>query len=174
MPVAKIAIGTDGDVLTMKEGAVTWEEPASEFGDGWLKLFEGNQTQGGRSQIDFELATGTAAAGFLAAQRDTTGLGPYRQFMFQLAWNIGEDTGEELVQAQALIPGVPLGGSVAQENQGVRYIGTLAGLSATCPAILKITTTDASVLGNGSCEPDWGNRGSQGNPNVFWKLWGKR
>ena len=170
-----VACTGSGDSETCQSGFRDQQDPPG-FADGWVKLFEGQKSNvSGGAQIDFDLTDdATTALGFLEAQRDLAGMGPYRQFLFQIAWNIGEDASEELVQAQAVLPGVPLGGSVAQVRQGVRYIGALAGLDSTCPLVLKASTTAVVVEGNGTCGPDWGNRGSQGNVNLFWKLWGKR
>ena len=140
------------------------------FGTPWSKLFEGNFS--GTGQINIQLPNDAGAA-IIAAQRDTEGAGVYRQFMVQFAWNIGTGSGEELVQTQALLPGVPLDGSVGQATQGLRYYGVLPGLDAVCPIFLKASTTAAALLGNGSCQPDWGNRGNA-HPTVFWKLWGRR
>lgn len=173
MPAARLANGNDGDVLVTKSGAAAWAEPTADaFGAGWVKLYDGSKQLSGGAQIDFDLPDGSGAA-ILAAQRDTEGAGVYRQFLVQFAWNIGTGASEELVQSQAYLPGVPLGGSVAQANQGVRYIGTLAGLSTQCPILLKASTSAAALIGNGSCAPDWGNQGNT-NPTIFWKLWGKR
>ncbi|MCY4059056.1 MAG: hypothetical protein OXG44_13725 [Gammaproteobacteria bacterium] len=146
--------------------------PDAHFSIGWVKLFEGSKQLAGGAQIDFDLPEGSGTA-ILAAQRDTEGMGVYRQFMAQFAWNIGTGQAEELVQAQAILPGVPLDGSVAQAGQGVRYIGTLAGLDAPCPILLVASTTAAVLEGNGSCAPGWGNQGET-NPTIFWKLWGQR
>jgi len=154
-----------------------WRAPADPpgFGHGWVKLYEGQSNNvGGGAQIDFDMTTdATEAVGFLAAMRDTAGMGVYRQFLFQVAWNIGTGDSEELVQAQAVLSGVPLEGSVAQVNQPVRYTGVLAGLGNVCPLALKATRTAVTVEGAGMCEVDWGNRGSN-NVNLFWKLWGHR
>ena len=140
------------------------------FETGWLKLYDGSFSGTGQIDIDLPNAAGPA---IIAAQRDTEGAGVYRQFMVQFAWNIGTGEAEELVQTQALLPGVPLDGSVGQATQGLRYYGVLPGLDAVCPIFLKASTTAAALLGNGSCQPDWGNQGNA-HPTVFWKLWGRR
>jgi len=169
-----VACTGSGDSETCQSGFRDQQDPPG-FADGWVKLFEGQKSNvSGSAQIDFDLTSAAdVALGFLEAQRDLAGMGVYRQFLFQLAWNIGSGDAEELVQAQAVLPGVPLGGSVAQARQGVRYVGALSGLTETCPLVLKASTTVVVVEGNGTCSPGWGNRGNQ-NVNLFWKLWGKR
>jgi len=140
------------------------------FATPWAKLYEGNFSGTGQINIALPNAAGPA---IIAAQRDTEGAGVYRQFMVQFAWNVGTGADEELVQTQALLPGVPLDGSVGQATQGLRYYGVLPGLDAVCPIFLKASSTAAALLGNGSCQPDWGNQGNA-HPTVFWKLWGRR
>ncbi len=140
------------------------------FGTPWVKLYNGNFS--GTGQINIQLPNDAGAA-IIAAQRDTEGAGVYRQFLVQFAWNIGTGEAEELVQTQALLPGVLLDGSVGQAGQGLRYYGVLPGLDAVCPIFLKASTTAAALLGNGSCQPDWGNQGNA-HPTVYWNLWGRR
>jgi len=166
-----------GQVLTRNNsGNAQWLDNAgAPFGTGWVKLFEGSQNNiAGSTALDINLtSTTTEAEGFLEAQRDTAGSGPYRQFLWQMAWNIGEGSAEELVQVQAMLPGVPLGGSVAQANQPVAYWGAMSSLNSLCNVALKASRTVVN-FSTSSCRPDWGNRGSAGNVSLFWKLWGKR
>ena len=145
------------------------------FGQGWVKLFEGQENNvGGTAQLSLDLsASATEAKGFLAAMRDVDGAGVYRQFLFQIAWNIGEGAAEALAQTQAVLPGVPLGGSVAGATQPVQYQGTLPTLDSVCVLTLQGTVSETTITTTG-CTPDWGNRGSAGNVNLFWKLWGQR
>ncbi|MCY4019273.1 MAG: hypothetical protein OXG39_07680, partial [Chloroflexi bacterium] len=158
------------------EDGTEWDDPrAPAFAAGWVKLFEGN-TDGvaGTASISFTITDdSTTAEGFLEAQRDTAGMGPYRQFLFQVAWNIGTGSDESLIQTQAMLPGVPLGGSVAQANQPISYLGNLPGLQANCAISLTASRSEVTLTGQGGCQPDWGNRGNQ-NVNLFWKLWGMR
>ena len=166
-----------GQVLTRNNsGNAQWLDNAgAPFGTGWVKLFEGSQNNiAGSTALDINLtSTTTEAEGFLEAQRDTAGSGPYRQFLWQMAWNIGEGADEELVQVQAQLVGVPLGGSVAQANQPVAYWGAMSSLNSLCNVALKASRTVVN-FSTSSCRPDWGNRGSAGNVSLFWKLWGRR
>jgi len=145
------------------------------FATPWAKLFEGAESNvPGGSELNISItSTATEAEGFLAAQRDTAGLGPYRQFMFQMAWNIGDGENEELVQVQAMLPGVPLEGSVAQANQPVSYRGAMSSLTTICSVTLRASRTAVNFATSG-CVEDWGNRGAQGNVSLYWKLWGRR
>jgi len=171
------ATAETGQVLTRNNsGNAQWLDNAgAPFGTGWVKLFEGSEDNiAGSTALDINLtSTTTEAEGFLEAQRDTSGSGPYRQFLWQMAWNIGEGAAEELVQVQATLPGVPLGGSVAQANQPVAYWGAMSSLNSLCNVALKASRTVVN-FSTSSCRPDWGNRGSAGNVSLFWKLWGKR